>query len=549
MKKILQGTLVCLFLLLNLSVEAQMCEGCDGMRYKTQVFNNVDVDLEVQYGNALQPTIFNPNATTDLGVDIYQPVGDTLCARPLIIWAFGGAFVVGTSLSPDIVTLCNRFTEMGYVNASIDYRLSPDLLFDNSNQNAYEAVMLASHDLKAAVRFFYKDAATTNTYKIDTNRIYVGGVSAGGIAAVHVAYLDDLNEVPGPIYNDFVNNGGIEGNSGNPGYSSKVAGVINLCGAILDTTWMVAGDAPIVSLHGTNDGTVPYDNSPITLLGVNLLVAGSEPIHQRADNLGIDNDLYLWQGAGHTPFVSDGAYMDTTVWVVRDFLAEQVCKVPVTLNLKTILEGAHTGTGTMTTDLNAILPLTTPYAIAPYNAPNEIAASIPPNAVDWVLVEVRTGTPTTSAPKGTQMYTQKSAFLLDDGSIVDLDGVSPITIDMRTDDDYHIVVRHRNHLDVMSSNALMPINRNITYDFRTGVGNAYGNFQLKMDGGFSVMYSGDISPDHTIQTTDFDIWRINPALIEVYDFSDTNMDRTVQTTDFDEWFPNKAKVGSHEVAY
>ncbi len=306
------------------SLSAQAPE-CDGIRYYDEIFD-VDYTGAIEYGEALQPTFFNPDATTTLRLDVYEPEGDTLSARPLIIWAFGGSFVFGTRLSPDLVTLSNEFASRGYVNASIDYRLTSDLVVDNTPENGYRAVMKATHDMAAAVRFFRKDAATDNLYRIDTTRIYVGGVSAGAFAALHLAHLNELDEIPDEIYQEFLDNGGLVGNSGNPGYSNDVAAVINLSGAIGDTAWMDPVPViPTVSMHGTNDGTVPYGSEIIETLGIDLPVDGSASIHARLDEQGIPNTFFTWYGAGHTPFVTDGDYMDTTVWTVRDFLFDINC--------------------------------------------------------------------------------------------------------------------------------------------------------------------------------------------------------------------------------
>ena len=546
MKHLLSPLFFVVFLGFFASMQAQ---DCSTGRYITPVFNDVDIDFNVDYGQAVQPTIFNPNATQTLDMDIYRPIGDTMTARPLIIWAYGGSFVVGSPLSPDIVTLCNRFSEMGYVNASIDYRLSTDLLFDNSTQNAYEAVMKASHDMKAAIRFFYKDAATTNQYKIDTNQIFIGGVSAGAIAALHVAYLDEQSEVPALIATEFANNGGLEGNSGNAGYSCDVAGVINLCGALLDTTWIKECDEPVVSMHGDQDGTVPYGSAPITTLGINLDIDGSFSIHEKADQLGLHNDFYTWQGAGHTPFISNSLYMDTTVMFVKDFLHTLVCPQPTDVYLKAILEGPHQGNGQMTTALVPFMPLASPYSQAPYNAPAVTATSIPTNAVDWVLVEVRTGDLSPTLPKTSKIIAQQSAFLLSDGTIVGLDGVSPLTFDLLGGEKYHFAIRNRNHLDIVTSEPTRQFNSVITYDFTTAMTQAFGTQQLKIDNGFAVMHAGDITQDHTIQITDFDEWRLMPAVLNTYHLSDTNHDATVQTTDYDLWLKNKAKLGHAELGY
>ena len=321
--------LLSFMLLASNLIHSQEC--ADG-RYFDEIFT-VDVDTAIQFGENTQPTILNPNNIQELFLDVYQPEGDTLSARPLIIWAFGGAFVAGSKESPDIVTLSNSFAKRGYVCAAIDYRLSTDLVVNTDVSNMYEAVLKAVHDMRASIRFFYKDASTVDDYRIDTTRIYLGGVSAGAITALHIAHLDELNEVPAELDSIFNATGGFEGTSGNAGYSEDIAGVVSLCGALLDTAWInPAITTPIVSMHGTDDNVVPYGSDSITILNFNVAVDGSSSIHHKLDEYGIQNDFYTWYGAGHTPFVlppnapnETEAYMDTTIQFVRDFLFDIVC--------------------------------------------------------------------------------------------------------------------------------------------------------------------------------------------------------------------------------
>src|ERR1035437_6928311 len=95
--------------------------------------------------------------------------------------------------------LCRDFTKMGYVTATIDYRLlMTGLPFPGPDSNsAGAAVMRAVHDARASIRFFRKNARVGgNTYKIDTNNIYFGGASAGAITAEHLAYMDTWSKFP-----------------------------------------------------------------------------------------------------------------------------------------------------------------------------------------------------------------------------------------------------------------------------------------------------------------------------------------------------------------
>lgn len=297
-----------------------------GQRYHDLIFQDSTVS-NITYG-----WNYKYNNTVDsLQMDIYLPKGDVQTDRPLVIVAHGGNFIGGSKTGTDVVPLCKNLAQMGYVTASINYRLG----FTNfpfpgpDSTDATEAVMRAVHDGRAAVRYMRKAYENGNPYGIDSSMIFFGGVSAGGILAAHLAYLDQMSEYP--TYIDTVNqyglNGGIEGLSGNPGYSSKVKGIINVCGAIGDTAWMNTGDAALMSFHGDNDNTVPYGSSLIYLLGTYplLSVDGSSSMAIRANNLGLTNCFETWEGQDHTPEVSNPAYYDSMLVITRNFLAHFSC--------------------------------------------------------------------------------------------------------------------------------------------------------------------------------------------------------------------------------
>src|SRR5690606_31397154 len=161
---------------------------CESGRYAEDVFANFVVTSDIEYGS-------NTNAagnTTTLLLDFYEPENDTETERPLLIWVHGGSFLTGSKTDIDVKTFSERFAKKGYACASINYRLG---FLPIDSTNAIKAVVRAVQDLKAAIRFFRQDNATTNTYKIDPNRIYIGGSSAGAITALHVAYLSDECEI------------------------------------------------------------------------------------------------------------------------------------------------------------------------------------------------------------------------------------------------------------------------------------------------------------------------------------------------------------------
>ena len=301
-------------LLISNFLSAQVYIDCNSTRYDEEVFTSIDTTNNVVYGANLD----YQGTNTILKMDIYQPSGDTAAFRPLIVWVHGGSFVGGSKTDNDVVGLCQHFAKRGYVCASIEYRLG--ITFPYNQANATKAVFRGVQDMKAAVRFFRQDAATTNTYHIDPDMVFGGGSSAGAFCALHLAYLDQPSELPTAIDTNAL--GGMEGNSGNPGYPSTVRAVLNLCGAMGDTAWMVPGDVPVCSMHGTADAVVPYNTQMLYLLQIFpiMVVNGSYSVNEHAMLIGVDQSMYTFYGADHVPYASNVDYMDTTVRFVSNFL-------------------------------------------------------------------------------------------------------------------------------------------------------------------------------------------------------------------------------------
>ena len=296
-------------------------EDCQNERYLDEIFS-VDVQYEIQYGQNTNETLLGSSYTQDLYMDVYTPVNDDFTERPLIFFMFGGSFVGGSKSSPDIVALCTKYAHRGYVAVAIDYRLSQNLLFFNpTEENGYKAVMKAIHDVKAAIRYFKMNDELYDDYKIDSNRIYVGGYSAGAVTAVNAAYLNEYEEIPDFLLDEYDDIGGLEGLSGNQGYDSTFHGVVSLSGAVGNRDWIIAGDIPIVSMHGDQDDVVPYADDLITLFGLNVEVDGSYIVHQRMLELGNYSDLHTYYNQGHMPYTD----MSFEAEFSSEFLYEVVC--------------------------------------------------------------------------------------------------------------------------------------------------------------------------------------------------------------------------------
>jgi len=199
----------------------------------------------------------------------------------------------------------------------------------------------------------------------------------------------------------------------------------------------------------------------------------------------------------------------------------------VSANIRVFLEGPFNGSSMLTSLLNnGDLPLTQPYNTSPWNYNGgESVINIPSNVVDWVLVELRTGTSASTSIK------TRAAFLKNDGSIVDLDGISQVKFVGVVADDYYLVVRHRNHLPIMSATAQPLSYTSSLFDFTSDINNAYGlNSMAPLQGGLFGLWGGDADASGLIDGNDRTITWDNRN-ISGYQNSDCVLSGTVDAND------------------
>ncbi len=303
------------------------CRAQCSTRYIDSTFTQIDTTFNVVY------TTTAGGGSQTLLLDVYQPHNDTATNRKLIVWAHGGAFFQGTKNDNDMQFLCTNFANRGYVCASINYRLAPSIINLYDSIAAFGYIMKAVNDMKAAIRFFRKDAASGNTYRIDTNAIFGGGGSAGAIMIDFASTIDSVGETPSYFQTVMDNNGGIEGNSGNDGYSSKVVAVASLAGGISDLGWISPGNPPMFFAQGTADPIIPYECADVftgyTGGTVPLFrLCGSSEMEPQVAALGVPTALEPFEGAGHVPWNSDQHMMNEVDSALAVFFYTLSCQLP-----------------------------------------------------------------------------------------------------------------------------------------------------------------------------------------------------------------------------
>lgn len=312
-------------------------------RYLKKFFNDTIAEYDLIYGNAKgywtetpyldDPYVFilargminfwKGEKDLDLKLDIYRPKADTQSLRPLVLLVHGGAFYIGNKQSETETILAERLASRGYVVASMNYRMGFRMRGYDVERTGYKSVQ----DVHAALRYL---SHHSEKYGIDPDYVYVAGTSAGAIASLTVAYLDN-NERPESTFASRLLDdlGNIESSGNSFKAKFKIKAVGNMWGAVNDTNIISRGqNIPVISFHGTNDDIVPIDHDyPFRfMLRINRLVMGkmygSKPIHEQLERRKIDNKFIIFENAGHEPQLDNFKRINDRMDIISDNLIE-----------------------------------------------------------------------------------------------------------------------------------------------------------------------------------------------------------------------------------
>ena len=266
---------------------------------------------DIVYGNA---------AGVDLLMDIAEPRSGQ-GPFPAVVCIHGGAWAAGAK--KDIEGYARTLAANGFVAANVEYRLAP--------AHKWPAQI---EDCKCAVRYLRAHAKELN---IDPDRIFASGFSAGGHLSLMLGLMDPAD--------------GLEGEGGNPGFSSAVQGVANFYGPTDMRVWnltpkdaspeaekMVASSKDIlVNVWGTADRSAPIlaQASPITYVDAQdppilsfhgtkddiVDISQARLLHAALEKTGVPQELVVMEGDGHG---WGGAKFDDSVNRVLAFLKDKI---------------------------------------------------------------------------------------------------------------------------------------------------------------------------------------------------------------------------------
>jgi len=202
-------------------------------RYENQIYNKVKIETQT----------YLETDTDTLKLDIYQPKGDKMKSRPLILFVHGGGFAGGARDEYAIMGFCKNMARRGIVAVSMSYTLTMKGQSFGCNQPAKLKMSVFKQtalEISKATQHLLNQVGQLN---IDPNKIILSGSSAGAEAVLHAAFWPEANKL---VANGF-----------------KYGGLISMAGAIYDLDLINEETAiPMQFFHGTCDNLVPYGTEP-----------------------------------------------------------------------------------------------------------------------------------------------------------------------------------------------------------------------------------------------------------------------------------------------
>lgn len=179
---------------------------------------------------------------------------------------------------------------------------------------------------------------------------------------------------------------------------------------------------------------------------------------------------------------------------------------PIAVQPRMFLEGPLNESGTLMGDAlrsQGLVPLNEPYTALGYTFTGPYQATTTPavlavtgnNAVvDWVVVELR------NAASPAQVVASKPALLKRNGYVYEVDGLSNIAFPV-LEGNFHVAVRHRNHLGVMTGEPQLLNEFAILVDFTDPSTPTYGTDARKTMGPARALWAGDVTYNGTLLYT------------------------------------------------
>jgi acetyl esterase/lipase len=231
------------------------------------------------------------NASASLKYDVWYPKNHLYdpdnggCPLPAVILFHGGGYQECPAKEGGLMEiLCKEFASRGFVAFNVEYRRGrvKDDGFVSVQQQL--SIYRAAQDARGAIRSFIKRQRNHNSefpndpYQIDTTKIFIGGVSAGGIIADLASWYNPTKiaqvfPTDSPVtFEDALGsiNADYYYGESNIDYRSAILGVLNCWGGIPvpsnlkgtpETFFSSSLVTPVIAFHGKKDNVIPFDEA------------------------------------------------------------------------------------------------------------------------------------------------------------------------------------------------------------------------------------------------------------------------------------------------
>lgn len=231
----------------------------------------------------------------ELDMDIYVPEGDS-SARPLLLMLHGGSFFFGNKEEKGQSAWCRHFASLGYVAASINYRLG----FNIKKKDIERAESYAVEDAEAALKYLLG----REDLRIDPGKVFGAGTSAGASTVMVLALK--------------------------PG-APPIKAVCSLWGSLHSLSALENSHIAILSYQSVKDPVMPYREGypftkkdgalwPPTRMFIKKMY-GTGAIHQRALELGLKAEHYPIEEPGHRLHIGPDGSFTPLFFEIQDRMA------------------------------------------------------------------------------------------------------------------------------------------------------------------------------------------------------------------------------------
>jgi hypothetical protein len=302
----------------------------DYCRYNIMTDNQVTTkwvtDTTIRYALCTQSCTSD---SLELFMDIFRPTELTVPVPekfPFVMLMHPGGFRTGSSRET-IVAWAEEFVRRGAVVGVPNYRTGWDVdgdgvvnyqddtantgLCQGDRVTIIRAILRSIRDGDAAFRFM---VANRDVYDIDTSFMYVGGTSAGAVAAINLPFMDDdeieqyiadsLGGLP-PLPCDLA----LEPISCSEYMDSyTIKGVMTAWGAVLDTAWIDEDEmqrTQVVAFQGLQDHVLPFSSGFYLECGEEVgqeqypTLFGTNGVYDRISGAGYCTRLFVDPDADH----------------------------------------------------------------------------------------------------------------------------------------------------------------------------------------------------------------------------------------------------------